>query len=126
MHCLMLFLLFEIIDESGNALHGFLAAFLYLNDKLYIGLDSTTQVLNFIKGNLHTDALTGKDGLTKAHVLHAIVHHALQVVNLYNLVPHQGNHTPFDAIKIALAILCAMKLEKVLKNGKKKNQNNRA
>ena len=33
---------------------------------------------------------------------------------------------PFDAIKIALAILCAMKLEKVLKNGKKKNQNNRA
>lgn len=33
---------------------------------------------------------------------------------------------PFDAIKIAVATLCSMKLEKIFKNGKKKTENNKA
>ena len=42
-------LFLEVVDEGGYALHGFLASFLYLDDKLHVGLDGTAQVLNLIQ-----------------------------------------------------------------------------
>ena len=42
-------LFLEVVDEGGYALHGLLARFLYLNDKLHVGLDGTAEVLYLIQ-----------------------------------------------------------------------------
>lgn len=42
-------LFLEVVDEGGYALHGLLARFLYLDDKLHVGLDGTAEVLYLIQ-----------------------------------------------------------------------------
>lgn len=55
---LAIVLLFEVIDEGGYALNGFLAGFLNFNGKLYICLDGTAEVLDFVQLDFHAYALS--------------------------------------------------------------------
>ena len=67
----------EIIDEGGQALQRLLSRLLNLDGKLNSGLDSPTQIGQFLQTRLHAHMLAAQHGLSKLHLVHAVVHHAL-------------------------------------------------
>ena len=79
-----LILFLEIIDKGGNTFESFLAALLDLDDKFYVGLDGSAQVLYLLEHDAETYTLSAQYGLGLAHLLHSVVHHTLKIVDLYD------------------------------------------
>ena len=83
-------ILFEEIDEGGNAFEGCLAGLLDVDGEADAHADGATQVGEGLHVGGHLDALSGEYGLPELHLVHTIVHQALQVVDLYDLSPEIG------------------------------------
>ena len=82
--------LFEIVEEGCDALQSGLALALYLYLELDFSLADTTQVLDVVQLGDQSHATARDDGLSEAHVVHAVVDQHLNVVNFDNLVPPVG------------------------------------
>ena len=82
--------LFEIVEEGCDALQSGLALTLNLDLELDFSLADTTQVLDVVQLGNQSYATACDNGLTEAHVVHAVVDQHLDVVNFDNLVPHVG------------------------------------
>ena len=80
--------LFKIIEEGSDTFKGRLALSLNLNLKLNLCFADATQVLNAVQCSYQADAATSDNGLTETHIIHAVVHQHLDVMNLNNLIPH--------------------------------------
>ena len=80
----------KVVQERGHAFEGMLALTFNFDVKLHLGLANAAQVLYALQRSIQADALAAEDGLSEAHVVHAVVDHHLEVVHLNKLVPHKG------------------------------------
>ena len=80
----------EVVEEGGHTLEGRLAGIFDFDGELDFCLACTAQVDNRLERGDQTDAAVCDDGLSEAHLVHAVVDHHLQVVHLDDLVPEVG------------------------------------
>ena len=82
--------LFKVVEELGLALQGRLALSLDLDLEVDEGLADAAQVLDAFERGHEANLAARDDGHAEAHLVHAIVDHHLQVVDLDDLIPHVG------------------------------------
>ena len=82
--------LFKIIEELSLALQCRLALTLDLDLETDISLADAAQVFDLVELGIESDATAGDDGHAKAHLVHTIVDHHLQMVHLDDLSPQMG------------------------------------
>lgn len=83
-------ILLEEIDEGGDTLEGCLAGLLDVDGEADAHADGATQVGEGLHVGAESHALSGEHGLAELHLVHAVVDEALQVVDLYDLIPEVG------------------------------------
>ena len=83
-------ILFEEIDEGGDAFEGCLAGFFDVDGEADAHADGATQVGECLHMGCHLNALSGEHRLPELHLIHSVVDKALQVVHLYDLSPEIG------------------------------------
>ena len=82
----------EVVQESCDALKCLLLLVLYLDGKLYFGLYGAAKVGYRQKVGHKAYRLARLDCLTKLHLVHAVVDHHLEIVDLDDLVPKERKH----------------------------------
>ena len=79
--------LFEIIQEGGDTFEGGLALSFDFDFKLDFGFADAANVADGMQFSSQSHTTSRHHGLSKAHLVHAIVHQHLDVVHLNNLLP---------------------------------------
>lgn len=83
-------ILLEEIDECGDAFECCFSGLLNLDGEAYAHAYSSAQVGECFHECGESYALSGENGLSEFHLVHAVVDESLEVVDLYDLVPEVG------------------------------------
>ena len=79
-----------MIQERGHTGEGRLALVFDFDGEFDFGFHRAAKIGNALEDGDEADALTAQHGLAKLHLVHAIVHHHLEVVHRDDLLPKVG------------------------------------
>ena len=102
--------LFEIIQEGGDTFEGGLALSFDFDFKLDFGFADAANVADGMQFSDQSHTTSRHHGLSKAHLVHAIVYQHLDIVHLNNLFPQVGQQRKRkisvcdSALKLALLL----------------------
>ena len=109
-------LILEVVEEGGDAFEGGFALAFDFDGELDFGLADAAEVLDVVQLGGQSHAAAGDDGLSKAHVGHAVVDEHLDVVHLDDLIPHvrqqrQREIAVGDGRLVGAFTLCALHVD---------------
>ena len=83
-------LVIEEIEESGQSLESGLLSVFDFDNKLNLRFAGTSEVDDVVEIGNQSDPAPGDNRLSEFHLVHSVVNHHLEVINLDDLVPHIG------------------------------------